>query len=258
MSYKNIVHLVFLLLLVTGCSKEDSDSSGTPGIDKSANLKALGSSAKDFLSDEKFTSIKVEMVYVTGYQPTQKTIDNLKTFLSQRTFKPDGVTIDTRAIASSGKAPFDINEIVDIESENRISFNAGDEIAVYIYFADGSNENDTNSKIVLGSAYRNTSMVIYGETVNMISNRINAPDKSTVESTVVNHEFGHLFGLVNLGTPLQSDHEDDTSKGHCNVSGCLMNANVEFGADLIDMIENNNMPQFDESCLKDLIANGGK
>lgn len=257
MKYKNIVHLVFLLFLITGCSKEDRDS-GNGGIDKSANLKALGSSAQDLLSDTEFTSIRIEMVYVSGYKPTEKTINNLKTFLSQRTFKPDGVIIETRAIPSSGKAPFDITEIVEIEKENRVAFNAGDELAVYIYFADGSNEKDTNSKIVLGSAYRNTSMVIYGETVNMISNRINAPDKSTVESTVVNHEFGHLFGLVNLGTPLQSDHEDDDSKGHCEVSGCLMNANVEFGADLIDMINNNNMPEFDDSCIKDLQANGGK
>lgn len=258
MKYKNFVHLVFLLLLITGCAKEEEESSRNKGIDKSANLKALGSSAQDLLSDEDFTSIRIEMVYVTGFKPTQKTIDNLKTFLSQRTFKPDGITVETRAVTSSGKTPFDINEIVEIEAENRTSFNAGDEIAVYIYFADGKNENDTSSKIVLGSAYRNTSMVIYGETVNMISNRINAPDKSTVESTVVNHEFGHLFGLVNLGTTLQSNHEDEVSKGHCEVSNCLMNANVEFGADLIDMINNNNMPQFDESCIKDLQANGGR
>ncbi len=254
---KNIFRLFILLLFFTSCSPEDSDS-GNRGIDKSANLKSLGTSAKELLSDTKFTSIRIEMVYVTGYEPSQKTQDNLVSFLNQRTFKPDGITIIKRAVSSSGKAPFEINEIAKIESEERLAYNAGDEIAVFIYFADGSNEKDTSSKVVLGSAFRNTSIVIYGETIKNISNRMNAPDKSTVESTVVNHEFGHLFGLVNLGTPLQTEHEDDLSSGHCDVSGCLMNANVEFGSGVVDMINNNTNPQLDDACILDLQANGGR
>lgn len=257
MCTKNILRFFFIFLLFTGCSPEDTGS-GTSGVNKSANLKALGTSAEELLSDSQFTSIKIEMVYVTGYEPSQKTLDNLTSFLNQRTHKPDGITIVKRAVSSSGKAPFEINEIAEIESRERLSYNAGDEIAVYIYFADGSNENDTSSKVVLGSAFRNTSMVIYGETVKNIANRMNAPDKSTVESTVVNHEFGHLFGLVNLGTGLQSDHEDEVSKGHCEVSGCLMNANVEFGGGLIDMVDTNTTPQLDDKCIFDLQANGGK
>lgn len=241
---------------MTGCSPEDSDS-GT-GVDKSANLKALGTSANELLMDSEYKSIKIEMVYVTGYEPSQKTIDNLKNFLKQRTHKPDGITIVKRAVSSSGKAPFEINEIAEIERQERLSYNAGDEIAVFIYFADGSNESDTSSKVVLGSAFRNTSMVIYGKTIQNIADRMNAPDKSIVESTVVNHEFGHLFGLVNLGTTLQGAHEDEVSQGHCEVSGCLMNANVEFGWGLIDMINTNAIPQLDDTCILDLQANGGK
>ncbi len=254
---KNFLRYFIVFLLFMGCSPEDSGS-GTSGIDKSANLKALGTSAEELLRDSEFTSIKIEMVYVTGYEPSQKTIDNLKSFLDQRTYKPDGITIEKRAVSSSGKAPFEINEIADIESRERLSYNAGDEIAVFIYFADGSNEKDTSSKVVLGSAFRNTSIVIYGETVKNIANRMNAPDKSTVESTVLNHEFGHLFGLVNLGTPLETSHEDEDSKGHCEVAGCLMNANVEFGGGLVDMVDNNNTPQLDDTCILDLQANGGK
>ncbi|MCM4159711.1 hypothetical protein DHB64_07370 [Antarcticibacterium sp. W02-3] len=257
MRYSKITVLLIAFLVFAGCTTDDPGQGGN-GVDKSANLKTLGTSATDLLSSEKFTSMRIELVYVNGHEPTQKTIDNLKRFLQERTHKPDGYTIFKRAVASSGKAPFSIQEIADIESEERTAFNAGDEIAVYIYFADGSNENDTSTKIVLGSAFRNTSIVIYGETVNNISSRLNAPDKSTVESTVLNHEFGHLFGLVNLGTPLQTDHEDSSSSGHCEVDGCLMNANVQFGRDLIDMVDNNTTPQMDDKCILDLQANGGR
>ncbi len=256
MNYRNLLYLLVLFLIFSGCSKDDPG--GENGIDKNANLKALGTSARELLDDEKFTAMRVEVAYVTGNEPSQATLNNLKTFLQQRTHKPDGITIFTRAVSSSGKAPFSINEIADIEKEIRTAYNSGDEIAVFVYFADGSNENDTNNKKVVGSAFRNTSIVIYAATVNSISGRINGPDKVTVESTVIHHEFGHLFGLVNLGTPLQTPHEDETSKGHCNVEGCLMNANVQFGVDLVDMVDDNNIPQFDDKCLLDLGAVGGK
>jgi len=260
MKFQKIASVVFLFLFLIGCSNDNSDldPNGEPKIDKSANLKALGSSANDLLSDVTFTSIHVEIVYVTGFAPTSGTIQNIKDFLQRRTFKPDGVTIATRAVASSGNAPFTIEEIGTIESKTRTSYNVGDEISVYVYIADGSKEGDDNTKVVLGSAFRNTSIVIFGKTVQMISDRTNAPDKTTVESTTFVHEFGHLFGLVDKGSPMQIDHEDATNEAHCSTSGCLMSANAQFGGSLTDFIEGNNIPRLDDLCVQDLIANGGR
>ncbi|MFO7720531.1 MAG: hypothetical protein R6W85_08860, partial [Gillisia sp.] len=150
------------------------------------------------------------------------------------------------------------DDIVKIEADERLLFNAGDEITVYIYFADGSNEDDTNTKVILGSAYRNTSMVIYGKTLKTIASRINAPDKSMVESTVVNHEFGHLFGLVDVGSPMQVNHQDSESAAHCNVNDCLMMANVSFGSGIINMPNHTIIPQLEDLCIRDLQANGGR
>lgn len=258
MNFQKTLSLCLLILVFLGCSKDDSFEERNTGIDKSANLRTLGASANELLSDEKFTSIRIEMVYIPGFEPSQKTLDNLTDFLTERTFKPDGVFITTRAVATSGKAPFNIDEIVEIEADERLLFNAGDEISVYIYFADGSNEDDSNTKVILGSAYRNTSMVIYGETLKTIASRINAPDKSMVESTVVNHEFGHLFGLVDVGSPMQVNHQDTESEAHCNVDECLMMANVSFGSGIGDMIDNNVIPQLKDLCIRDLQANGGR
>lgn len=255
MNYKKLLHLFLFLLIIAGCSKDESPEKG---INKSANLKALGTSANDLLSDEKFTSLRIEVVYVNGYEPDQGAINNLKDFLAARIYKPFGITVTSRAVASSNKAPFNINEIVEIESQERSAFNTGDELAVFIYFADGSNEADSNSQVTLGSAYRNTSIVIYGETIRTIVNRPNSPPKSTIESTVIHHEFGHLFGLVDLGSPLQTSHKDTESAGHCNVEGCLMNANLQFGGQLLDLVDSNGIPDMDELCILDLQANGGQ
>ncbi len=259
MKFPKIILPFLFLLLIVGCSKDSANTdNGAPRIDKSANLKALGASANELLSDGKFTSLNIEVVYVTGFKPTDAALNNLAQFLGQHTFKPDGVNISLRAVASSNKAPFTIEEIAQIERDERTVYNAGDEIAVFIYVADGSNENDANNKVVLGSAFRNTSMVLYGKTINTIANNSNSADKSNIEAAVLNHEFGHLFGLVDVGSPMQVNHEDSENEAHCNVDGCLMTSSIEFGGSIIDMVDNNTVPNLDDLCINDLVANGGK
>ena len=258
MKFSKILVPFLFLLLIVGCSKDSTDpDNGTPRVDKSANLKALGASANELLSDAKFTSLRIEIVYVTGFKPTDAALNNLAQFLTQHTFKPDGLSITTRAVTSSNMAPFTIEEIAKIEAEQRSIYNAGDELAIFIYVADGSNEKDVNDKVILGSAFRNTSVVLYGKTIEKIANNSNRVTKSDVETAVLNHEFGHLFGLVDVGSPMQVNHEDPNSEAHCNVSGCLMTANIEFGGSIIDMVETN-IPELDDLCINDLVANGGR
>lgn len=254
--FKPVLVFLFLLFMVA-CSKDSEDADEIPRIDKSANLKALGASANELLSDAKFTSLTIEVVYVTGFKPTDVALNNLSQFLLKHTFKPDGIKITTRAVASSNKAPFSIEEIAQIEREERNVFNAGDEISVFIYVADGSNINDEDEKVVLGSAFRNTSVVLYGATLRKIANNSNAVSRSDIESAVLNHEFGHLFGLVDVGSPMQVDHEDPENEAHCDIRGCLMTANIEFGSSIINMVENK-IPVLDALCVDDLVANGGR
>jgi len=257
--YKYTLLLLFVSLLSVSCSNDNNeDDDGTPGIDKTANLQGLGDSAAQLLSDTEFTSMNIEIVYVNGYAPSQPALENFKNFLEERTFKPDGININLRAIPSSGKAPFTIEEIVEIEKETRTIYNSGDEIAVYIYVADGKSEKDEENKLTLGSAFRNTSIVLYGETIEDFASRPNAPIESDIEAAVLNHEFGHLFGLVDIGTEPQSDHIDEDNAGHCNIPDCLMRASIEFGSGIIDEIEGGRIPQLGSHCIRDLRAAGGR
>lgn len=237
---------------------DENDDDGVAGIDKTANLQGLGDSASHLLSDAEFTSMNIEIVYVNGFAPTEAALANFKSFLEERTFKPDGINISLRAVSSSGKAPFSIEEIVEIEKDTRTVYNAGDEIAVYIYFADGKSEKDEENRFTLGSAFRNTSMVIFGGTIEDFASRPNAPSKSDIEAAVLNHEFGHLFGLVDIGTEPQSDHVDEENEGHCNIDDCLMRASIEFGSGIIDEIEGGRVPQLGSHCIRDLQAAGGR
>lgn len=256
--FKKLLILFFSIGLAFSCTVDNPDNSNG----KSANLKSLGASAEDLLTASKFTSMKIEMVYVEGNRPTDQAINLFKEFLMKRTHKPDGINFLLRSVPSSGKAPFAIEEIAEIERQERTAYNVGDEIAIWIYFADGSNEEDTNEKIVLGSAFRNTSMVIYEKTIREFANRNDAPSKEVIEASTLNHEFGHLFGLVDLGIEPVSEHEyvnEEGKGGHCTTSRCLMNAEIEFGRGVADVIEGNNgVPELDQACIDDLQSVGGK
>ena len=254
---KKLCLFLISLSFVISCTTDNPNDDGD-GIDRSANLKSLGTSASDLLSDATYTSMNIEIVYVENYRPTEVAINNFLKFLQDRTYKPDGINIILRSVPSSGKAPFSIDEVVEIEKEERTAYNVGDEIAVWIYFADGNNEKDTDEKFVLGSAFRNTSMVIYGKTIRDFASRNGAPGRGTIEGATLNHEFSHLFGLVNLGTTPVSDHEDPDNDGHCETSGCLMRASIEFGSGVVDLVNGSGVPELDQACIDDLQNAGGK
>ncbi|WAC03693.1 hypothetical protein N7U66_09740 [Lacinutrix neustonica] len=143
-------------------------------------------------------------------------------FLEERTYKPNGITVEKRGIPSPGMSPYSNAEIRSIEDNNRTKFNTTNQIAVWAFFADGASASNYGSAVVLGTAYRNTSFVIYEETIKNLSNSAFEPNRTVPETTVINHEFGHLLGLTNLGAPLQSNHEDAEHAKHCNVETCLM------------------------------------
>lgn len=253
---KRLLPILCFAFLIWTCSEDDSPTN--PGPDVSANQQSLGTSSRDLLSDDQFTSMVVELVYVEGFQPTQTAINNLKTFLEERTHKPDGITIETRSIPAPGGQPYTTAEIVAIENDNRTKFNNGSEIAIWAFFANGSADGNTQNQFTLGTAYRNTSFVIYENTIRNLSGGISQPSQSVLETAVIHHELSHIFGLVNLGAPMQTPHEDADSERHCNVDGCLMQANAETGSGMMGMVSGGTVPTLDALCIADLQANGGK
>ena len=252
--------VLFIMLVFAGCSKDEEKKENS----KAGNTLSLGASAGDLLGDHNFTSLIIEAAYVPGHEPSAAALDEMKSFLNAYTHKPGGISIVTTAIDVPEEGPYSISEVVEIEKKYRTYYNDGEQLAVFIFFANGRSEAEEDDKVILGTAYRNTSMVIFEETINKMASDSPFISKSAITSTTLKHEFGHLFGLVDNGSPSQSDHMDTSSKSHCNVSGCLMTATVEFGKGAIEYIKSKQMSSlstghgFDEHCHADLIAHGGK
>jgi predicted Zn-dependent protease len=251
-------HRIFILFLITtvltACSNEESISD-IQTINKALNRQTTGDSANDLLSDTTFKSLVIELVYVEDFEPTQTTINNFVAFLNNRTYKPNGITVEKRSITSPGQDVYTIEEIADIEREQRVKYNSNNQIAIWAFFVDGKSDKDNDTDVVLGTAYWNTSFVIYQETVQELSNSPFEPARETLETSVITHELGHILGLTNLGSTMQTAHEDEEHPKHCNEPSCLMNWTTESG---IGITNRNTIPQLDSQCLADLRANGGK
>lgn len=289
--------LFFVLFLA--CSKSSSDDTPTPDDDQSqvpenpqelfpANFQATGSSANDILANTSFDRLKVEIAYVQSqrnFRPTDEAISEFQAFLQQFTFK-ENIELVFTELPSPDEEDLTLQEIADLEIENRTVYNDGSTLGIYIYFADAPSEGDDLDEglVTLGAVYRNTSMVIYEATVRALAGRSALISSADVESATLNHEFGHLLGLVNLGSPPVNAHEDTEAENHCNVDPCLMRAELEFGAtgkavfatskihsscilngtDLIKKMESNvsrgaaAAPDLDTECQRDLEANGGR
>lgn len=229
-------------LLLAHCKKEPVE-----GVNDN---RALGASANDLLSSSRYSTLQIEIQYMPGYEPDAESLNNLSIFLNNRINKPGGIRIAKKQIPASSLATMSLSDVVSIERSSRYYLTNGNTISVYIlitnsYYSEGD---------ILATAYWNTAFCIFGKAVD---NNSGAPDevsRSVLMTTLLEHEFGHLLGLVDLGSPMATDHKDSANGAHCSNPDCLMYYNVEAG--FTDALES--APALDANCLADLKANGGK
>lgn len=246
MNYLRIIILLTIFSFAFGCKKDDSFKPSSGHIEP-----------VDFLSDKKYKMLIVEINYVQGYMPTKKTVDNMVTFLSEKLNKPKGVKVTMKSIPSPRKSSFSYSDVVYLEKMHRKHFPLGDILTAHILFLDAGYIQDTDNTKYLGIAYGTTSIAIFQKTVSNYSGGITQPTNEVLETTIVNHEFGHVLGLVNNGTSMQTNHQDNDHGHHCDNDECLMYYATET-TDIVSNLIGGNIPRLDQNCMNDLKNNGGK
>jgi len=242
---------VVLFLGSTACKKETTFTNN-PGANDLHN-KPVGFSASQLLNAGTYKSLKVEVQYMSGYAPDAAALNHLQNVLNTYLNKPSGITIVTKEIPASSSTTLSIDPVMEIEEKNRTVFTTGDQLGVYFLYTNG-NYTDNN---VLGVAYRNTSMVLFGKKIHDNSGAIGQASRTKLEATVLEHEFGHILGLVDLGSAMQTPHKDAAQGNHCSNTSCLMYYASET-TDILGFLITGNIPSLDANCAADLHANGGK
>jgi hypothetical protein len=247
------ISFLFLIFFIFSCQKE---TTGTFKNNNSTYRFDLhpGASARDLLSDSLYTSLTVQIQYIDSAAPDKTTVNNLKMMLVKYLNKPGGIYILSRQIKPSSTL-FTVDGIKGIEEKNRTVFTNGRNLGVYVLFVNGYYAADS---LVLGVTYRNTSMVIFANSINDIS-KSDSISTSILTSTVLEHEFGHLMGLVDEGTPMIVNHRDPDHGNHCINPLCLM---YYAGTDASYNLGQNGwgtaVPELDSNCVADLRAISGK
>jgi hypothetical protein len=246
-------YLLVLLILISGCSKTNTSYVNNPGGADQLHNRPVGASANELLASSKYTSLKIEIQYMTGYAPDAGAIAYLQGMLNGIVNKPGGITIVTKEIAASSNLTLSASQVFDIERNNRTVFTTSTQIGVYILYTNG-NYVENN---VLGIAHKNTSLALFGKKIHENSGSIGQASRTKLEATVLAHELGHLLGLVDLGSSMQTPHKDAAHGNHCNNTSCLMYYASET-SDILGFLITGNIPVLDNNCKADLHANGGQ
>ena len=249
---KILFGLSFYIFFIVGCSGGDDFKSGAYSY-----KSKIGSSARDILSDEKFTDLIIEVLYVDGYKPQAETLKSLELFINERTYK-SSVKTDVRLISITKKDTYSIDDVRAIEDDHKLLFTNENQIVITALFLNGKSSSDKDNSVILGTAYRNTSFVIFEEAIQYSTSLFFGPSRRILETSVILHEFCHLLGLVNVGTAMVDNHQDKDNGYHCNNQKCLMYYQEENNFNPANWRDKIQVPQLDAFCLADLRANGGK
>ena len=186
-----------------------------------------------------------------GYMLDTAAVNKFLFFVSSRITKSGGIRLEQHPVATQGKTFLNIDDLVYLERQVRTNFTAGSVIAVHVLVC---NARFTDS-LIFALSYWNTSICLFGKNIDDNSGGNGQVTRSNLLSALLQHEFGHLMGLVGQGSALQSSHRDFSNGAHCNNPDCLMFYGVETASNLGMP---NHIPSLDTNCINDLKANGGK
>ncbi|HZY79073.1 MAG TPA: hypothetical protein VFE50_06080 [Cyclobacteriaceae bacterium] len=212
----------------------------------------------DLLTSEVYKNLVVEIV---GTPPSSRAIGNLTFFLQQRIQK-------SKVIIRLIKGPalkvdsVGLGHLKQYEKDNRKKSVVGDTVFVWVEFLNARSNNKT-ANFKLSDTYGKSSIAVYAKTLNDLT----LPDmitRFTLETYLLEHEFGHLLGLVNGGTSMKTPHQDEAHGNHCTNKQCLMYWIADENIRLEDLLSGMNLgstevlPILDANCVQDLQAAGGK
>ncbi len=258
MKYRLItVILTFIITLVVlfACDSSPTDT-GDANIDQPPNgngdapfshTAGPGQSFGEFLLDDRFTELLVEVQFMPGFEPEPESLEELESFLHEHTGKTITL-LEPEEIPSGEQESYTATDIRDLEEEHRNHYSEGSALASYSLFVDGQFEQEN----VLGIAYSNTSTAYFGETIhNNSGSGITQPSRVKIEATVLRHEYGHLFGLVGSDLDMEEDHQENGP--HCSEDECVMYHTVNT-TDFLSNLLGEPIPDLDDFCLADIAA----
>lgn len=238
-----------------------------PGCLKSIGLAGGGDPGPaDYVSAKKYDKWVIEMDFVEGQEPPAAALTTLESRLEEVVDKPGGVEVQRGETLSARGGSWSQKDILDTDGRTQDRTTGGDTVVLHLMFLDGSYAPNAD---VLGVTYTYSSggrvtssgpIAIFSEKIREAACPVPlAPclNENAIWTAVLVHEFGHAMGLIDLGAPMQRDHEDDEHPGHSTNQDSVMYYAVET-VNVANVFRNGPPTTFDVNDKADLCALGGK
>lgn len=155
----------------------------------------------------------------------------------------------------AGGDKFTDEEILEIADRHRDAETGAKDAHFQVLFLDGNYAESTEQA-------RARAIHIGGTRIIAVFGAASARDSEferMSEQSALIHEFGHAFGLVDLGVPDVSGHSDRESPRHCDESECVMRAYATLPSEVYQFLQGGTVPiLFGPKCLGDLSAHYGE
>ena len=233
--------------------------------------------AADIVGGGTHTRLVIEIDVVDGHGPDAAALaafeDAVEDLIaSGHIAKPDGfeVVIDDVLPASGDPDKvWTFQEQIALSEDHRDVAAPAGTATIHMLYLDGHSEYDQGNLAVLGYAYGGSWIVMFRDNIDrscssssvlgLLAPSVAQEACAMTEGGVLLHEAGHLFGLVNNGTPMQEPHQDTEHGAHDTNEDCLMYWLAETSS-ATDVVANRylggqtGIPPFDAQCLADLSA----
>jgi len=245
---------LFLFAILVSClaiSCTESDPSDNQ------DEEVLPADPQNLLTDKTYRKLVINLAFSPKMTFKGRNAFN---FVRSRISKSD-VILRVQDVPSIGKSSVTIADLKTFELQNRKKITNGDTIFLWVSIVDAELSPDPQPDIALGLAYGPSSMAIFGKKLDQLASA-DMVSRWTLEDFAFEHEFCHLLGLTNNGTPMVTPHQDEAHGNHCSNPACLMYWRAHDNIKLVDILDNSGtsdvLPILDANCLADLQAAGGR
>ena len=226
----------------------------------------LGSGARELVDPRLHANLVVEIDYPPGAGPNADAKAHLRSTLAEVTGRDASRIefVEEAEVPAQSSKKYTLNDIIALETEHRDRRTSGDTAVLYVLYVAGGYSADDGDSRVLGVAYGGTSFAMFkgniqSATRSQVIGGVFVPtiEERCIERAVLVHEFGHVAGLVNVGTPMVRPHEDPEHPGHSSNQRSVMYHAVENTVDLFSFFTGgcSDIPyQFDADDKADLAA----